>query len=86
MILEFTPRAVKEFNHLDKKIAFAFKEALTAFANGEKCDSKKLKGFSNRYRIRVRDYRAVFDVIIQDDKMIVIRIAHRKEVYKNIKL
>ena len=45
---------------------------------------KKLKGFSNRYRVRAHDYRAIFDIIIEDNIMSVIRIAHRNKVYNNI--
>ncbi|WP_365780169.1 type II toxin-antitoxin system RelE/ParE family toxin [Sediminibacterium sp.] len=42
---------------------------------------KKLKG-RNAYRIRIGDYRAIYDII--DNKLIitVINIAHRKDVYQ----
>lgn len=84
MRIAFTPRAAKELQHLDGKTICAFKEALLAFSIGQKCDVKKMKGFSNRYRIRVREYRAVFDVLIQENAMYVLRIAHRREAYKNL--
>lgn len=84
MTIEFTPRAAKELNRLDKKLILAFKESLYAFSTRQQCNSRKLKGFPNRYRVRVRDYRAVFDVIIQDDLMLVVRVAHRQDVYEGI--
>ncbi|MBP7346206.1 MAG: type II toxin-antitoxin system RelE/ParE family toxin [Sediminibacterium sp.] len=42
---------------------------------------KKLKG-RNAYRIRIGDYRAIYDII--DNKLIitVINVAHRKDVYQ----
>ncbi len=42
---------------------------------------KKLKG-RNAYRIRIGDYRAIYDII--DNKLIitVINVAHRKDVYE----
>ena len=44
--------------------------------------SKKLKNFAGAYRIRIGDYRVVYSV--EKSKLIieVIRIAHRKEVYR----
>jgi len=45
----------------------------------------KLKAKENLYRIRSGDYRIIYQV--QDKKVLVLvlRIAHRREVYRNIK-
>jgi mRNA interferase RelE/StbE len=42
---------------------------------------KKLKGYENTYRIRVSDYRVIYE--IQDQKLIVLLLScsHRKEAY-----
>ncbi|MBD0387461.1 MAG: type II toxin-antitoxin system RelE/ParE family toxin [Nostoc sp. C3-bin3] len=44
---------------------------------------KKLQGDENSYRIRVGDYRVVYE--INDDVLIVtvIKIGHRSEIYKD---
>ncbi|WP_428354039.1 type II toxin-antitoxin system RelE family toxin [Methyloprofundus sp.] len=44
---------------------------------------KKLTGSSNTYRIRTSDYRVVYSIF--DDVLVVdvIKIGHRKEIYKN---
>ena len=44
---------------------------------------KKLTGSSNTYRIRTGDYRVVYSVF--DDILVVdvIKIGHRKEIYKS---
>ncbi|BAZ36795.1 addiction module antitoxin (plasmid) [Calothrix sp. NIES-4101] len=44
---------------------------------------KKLQGDDNSYRIRVSDYRVVYE--IEDDMLLitVIRVAHRSQVYKD---
>ena len=46
--------------------------------------AKKLKGLDELYRVRVGSYRIVY--CIEDDKLIVlvVRIAHRKDVYKGL--
>jgi len=41
---------------------------------------KKLTNFEPAYRLRVADYRILFDVI--DDTIYIARILHRKESYK----
>ena len=84
MIVSFSNKALKELKKLDKNLSVSIIAALKNFANNQPSDYKKLKGFPNRYRIRVRDYRTVFDVIIQDNVIYVLRVAHRQEVYKNI--
>jgi mRNA interferase RelE/StbE len=42
----------------------------------------KLKGMTDVYRIRVRDYRVIYQV--QDKKLLilVLRVKHRREVYR----
>ena len=44
---------------------------------------KKLTGSTNTYRIRTGDYRVVYSIF--DDVLIidVVKIGHRKEIYKN---
>ncbi len=41
---------------------------------------KRLQG-EKLWRLRVGDYRAIVDVIISMNKIIVVRIGHRKNVY-----
>jgi len=44
---------------------------------------KKLKGEENSYRIRVGDYRVIYDIF--DDFLLVsvVEVGHRSEVYKD---
>ncbi len=41
---------------------------------------KKLSGFKNFYRIRYSDYR--IGIALQEDKVVFIRVLHRKDIYK----
>lgn len=47
-------------------------------------DAKQLRGYDHIYRIRVGDYRIVYDVTTRTGIITIIRIAHRKDVYRNI--
>lgn len=42
---------------------------------------KKLKGYPERYRIRVGDYRLVYDIRDQQLVVLVVRARHRSSVY-----
>lgn len=41
---------------------------------------KKLKGYHNVYRIRIGTYRV--GVVLENQKLILVRFLHRKEVYR----
>lgn len=42
----------------------------------------KLAGNTNYYRIRVGDYRVLYEVRDRDVLVLVIKIGHRREVYR----
>jgi mRNA interferase RelE/StbE len=42
----------------------------------------KLAGYANRWRVRIGDYRVVYQIDDQAQEVIVLRIAHRREVYR----
>jgi mRNA interferase RelE/StbE len=43
------------------------------------CDVKKLKGFHNYYRLRVGDYRVIFE--LNNSSIIILKVGHRKHIY-----
>lgn len=43
---------------------------------------KKLKGYKNAYRIRVGDYRIIYEVEDKILRVIIIAIGHRKDIYE----
>ncbi|CAN5322395.1 type II toxin-antitoxin system RelE/ParE family toxin [soil metagenome] len=48
----------------------------------ERC--KKLKGVADIWRIRVSDYRIVYQIKDNQLKVVVIRIGHRSDIYDNL--
>jgi mRNA interferase RelE/StbE len=49
-------------------------------SGGLKGDVKRLTNFTQEYRLRVSDYRILFE--IEEEKLIIYRIRHRKDAYK----
>jgi mRNA interferase RelE/StbE len=42
----------------------------------------KLAGYANRWRVRIGDYRVIYQIDDQVQEVIVLRIAHRREAYR----
>jgi len=47
-------------------------------------EAKKIKGSNNIYRIRQGTYRIVYQIYKNELLIIVIRVRHRKDAYKNL--
>jgi mRNA interferase RelE/StbE len=74
--------AQKQIMKLDKKIIPVIKTSIASLADNPKPHGyKKLKG-EDAYRIRVGDYRIIYE--IDDGKIIVtvVSVGHRKDIYK----
>ena len=44
--------------------------------------SQKLTGSEHTYRIRIGDYRVVYEVLVETRTIVVHRVRHRKDVYR----
>ena len=82
-IIVLSKKAHKALNSLSDNIAEPIHNAIIALENNPRpIGYRKLKE-RNAYRIRIGDYRIVYEII--DNKLIihVIAIGHRKDIYKN---
>ncbi|HOS72984.1 MAG TPA: type II toxin-antitoxin system RelE/ParE family toxin [Bacteroidales bacterium] len=74
--------AQKQIMRLDKKAIPVIKSAIASLADNPRPKGyKKLKG-EDAYRIRVGDYRVIYE--IDNGKIIVtvVSVGHRKDIYK----
>ena len=78
--IEFKPKTIKDCKGIEKSVLRTIFAKIEALKNDLQGDVKKLANFTPEYRLRVGDYRILFE--IQDDKIIIYRIRHRMEVYK----
>jgi len=81
MRIEFKPRAVKDLDALDRQVARRVLEKIRGLENGLTLtgDVKRLTNFTPEYRLRVGDFRVLFE--IEDDRVIIYRIKHRSRAY-----
>lgn len=78
--IEFTETAKYFLKKLQKKDAEIILNKIYSIRENPYRFLKRLQG-EKLWRLRVGDYRAVVDVIISMNKIMVIRIGHRKNVY-----
>lgn len=86
--VEFVKSAEKEFLRLPKKHRDRFAEALKLLSispYSELLKIKKLKGTENVYRIRVGEYRLIYEVKRKRLIVLVIKVGHRSDVYRTRK-
>lgn len=73
------PQAVKDLRKVPKKDARAIVGKIQVLEQGLSGNIKKLTNFSPEYRLRVGNYRVLFEV--EGQKIIIYRIKHRKDAY-----
>lgn len=78
----FTPRAQKSFHALPQAMQHRMKPVIDGFASDPFPPGvKKLKG-EDAFRVRVGDYRIVYEIRGKELIVLVLRIGHRREIYR----
>lgn len=83
--VEFVKSARKEFERLPARIRDRIAEALRLLAQDPRSELlrvKKLRDPQDLFRIRVGDYRVVYELRHKALVIMVIKIGHRREVYR----
>ncbi len=78
MSVKYSRQAIKFLKKQDSLTVLRITSAINSLPEG---DVIKLKGFSNKYRLRVGDFRIIFD---KDGNIIsIVKIDNRGQVYKD---
>lgn len=78
--IEIRKRAEKDLSKIQKFDAQHIADSIFVLENGLVGDIKRLTDFSPEYRLRVGNWRILFEV--SENKIIIFRILHRKDAYK----
>ncbi|MEM9905897.1 MAG: type II toxin-antitoxin system RelE/ParE family toxin [Cyanobacteria bacterium P01_D01_bin.44] len=81
--IEFVKRAAKQIKSLSPQVQKRLKLKIDALSQDPRPSGViKLSGEENLYRIRVGDYRVIYN--IQDDRLLVlvVKVGHRRDVYQ----
>lgn len=85
--LEYDKRVKKDLKKLDKSKLIYIKNEIESLASNPENNPnvKKLQGNNPYYRLRLNfDYRVIFKKNDEILTILVIKIGHRKEIYKKI--
>ena len=84
--IEVTPRARKDLRALPKREGQRIAEQIDTLKNDPRpTGCKKLKGREDFYRIRVGDYRVVYQIEDEILLILIVRVGDRKEIYEIIR-
>jgi mRNA interferase RelE/StbE len=79
-----TPAALRQLQKLEAGIQRKIRSAIDALAETPRPPTcKKLSATESAYRIRVGDYRALYEIADRQLTVLVVRVAHRRESYRN---
>ncbi len=77
------PKAQKDLDSFSGKLLIRFeKTILGLYSEPRPQNSKKLSGGGSKWRIRVGNYRILYEIDDFQKGVKIYRIAHRKEVYR----
>jgi mRNA interferase RelE/StbE len=83
--VELTSAAAREVRKLDPQIR---RRVLTSLAQLEDDPrppgSRRLAGFDDAWRVRIGDYRVLYEIVDELVLVTVFRVAHRREVYRRL--
>ena len=77
--IDFKPRAVKDLRALPKKAQRRILDKIEMMGDDLAGDVKQLTNFTPEFRLRVGDYRVLFEV--EDARVTIYRVLHRKDAY-----
>jgi mRNA interferase RelE/StbE len=83
--VEIKPPAEKALERIDNPFRRRIALAIDRLADAPRPPGcVKLRGADDAYRMRVGDYRIVYEVVDRIVTVYIVRIAHRREVYRGL--
>jgi mRNA interferase RelE/StbE len=78
--IEFKPRAMKDLKALPPRERIRIMAKVEGLQNDLAGDVKHLTNFTPEFRLRVGDYRVLFEV--EGGSLVIYRVMHRGDVYR----
>ncbi len=81
--VQYKKSAEKDLESLPTGIVQRIHDAILELAkNPRPFGCRKLKGFDNKYRIRIGDYRVIYEIHENTVVVLIVQISHRKDAYR----
>lgn len=83
--IKILSKARLQFKKLPKSVQNDLKNAISSLAdNPRSSEVKKLSGNYNLYRIRVGNYRIIYEIKDEVLVIIILLVGHRKQIYRDL--
>lgn len=84
--VEIAPAAGRDLKHLDKSVVSRLEPAILSLGEDPRPPgTRKIRDSENSYRIRVGEYRIIYDVYDNQKLVVVLRVERRSEnTYRRI--
>lgn len=83
--LQFKPSAARQFKKLDREMQKRIARRLDALVTEPlPPDAKKLQAELDLYRIRVGDYRLIYQLRNKQLLILVVAVGHRRDIYRKL--
>jgi mRNA interferase RelE/StbE len=84
-ILEFKEKVIKDFNKLPSKEKNKIWDKFQLLKQQPRPHGyRKLAGRENEFRIRFGNYRVIYQIDEAENKIIIIQVGHRKDIYRGL--
>ena len=81
--VELSPHALRDLKGLDKTAQKRIAQAIDGLeSNPRSHGCQKMEGLENAFRIRVGDFRVVYQIHDKVLFVLVIKIGHRRDIYR----
>lgn len=81
--ITYVPSAAKALRKLDRPSAQRLLQAIQGLASDPRPPGCiQLSGGDGELRIRVGDYRIIYDVVDEELLILVLRVGHRRQIYR----
>ena len=80
-------KAVRQLRAIPQPTALTILRALATLGDDPRAPDinvRKLIGYDDRYRLRVGDYRVIYDIIDGQLVILVVGVGHRREIYRTM--
>lgn len=83
--IQFQPKVEKDLKPLPKTILLRVFRQIIALQNDPKPPTAiKLAGVDHLYRVRVGDYRIIYEIIHNHTLVVIHYVRHRRDVYRTL--
>lgn len=81
--VEFTTASAREVRKLDHPVRRRILAAIAGLEQDPRPNGvRKLAGYDNAWRVRIGDYRVLYEIVDETVLVTVFRVAHRRDAYE----